>query len=64
MSQGSKAGHPPQVPKIRLLLPYLTLNRPGFSKSSKAEMGGADFIPCILRPITMKFGGIILSQQL
>ena len=40
MSQGSKAGHLPQLPKIRLLLPYLTLNRPGFSESSKT--GGAD----------------------
>ena len=43
MSQGSKAGHLPQLPKIRLLLPYLTLNRPGFSESCKAgEGGGAD----------------------
>ena len=37
MSQGSKAGHLPKLPKIRLLLPYLTLNRPGFSKPSKAR---------------------------
>ena len=37
MSQGSKAGHLPQLPKIQLLLPYLTLNRPGFSKPSKAK---------------------------
>ena len=37
MSQGSKAGHLPQLPKLRLLLPYLTLNRPGFSESSKAR---------------------------
>ena len=37
MSQGSKAGHLPQLPKIRLLLPFLTLNRPGFSESSKAR---------------------------
>ena len=37
MSQGSKAGHLPQLPKIRLLLPYLTLNRPGFSKPIKAR---------------------------
>ena len=37
MSQASKAGHLPQLQKIRLLLPYLTLNRPGFSKPSKAR---------------------------
>ena len=37
MSQASKAGHLPQLPKIRLLLPYLTLNRTGFSESSKAR---------------------------
>ena len=37
MSQGSKAGHLPQLPIIRLLLPFLTLNRPGFSGSSKAR---------------------------
>ena len=37
MSQGSKAGHLPQLSKIRLLLPYLTKNRPGFSKPSKAR---------------------------
>ena len=37
MSQGSKAGHLPQLPKIRLLLPYVTMNRPGFSKPSKAK---------------------------
>ena len=37
MSQGSKAGHLPQLSKIRLLLPYLTMNRPGFSKPSKAR---------------------------
>ena len=37
MSQGSKAGHLPQLPKIRLLLPYLILNMPGFSKPSKAR---------------------------
>ena len=37
MSQGNKADHLPQLPKIRLLLPYLTLNRPGFSKPSKAR---------------------------
>ena len=40
MSQGSKAGHLPQLFKIQLLLPYLTMNRPGFSKPSKAR--GAD----------------------
>ena len=37
MSQGSKAGHLPQRSKIRLLLPFLTLNRLGFSESSKAR---------------------------
>ena len=37
MSQGSKAGHLPQLSKIQLLLPYLTMNRPGFSKPSKAS---------------------------
>ena len=37
MSQGSKAGHLPQLPKIRLLLPFLTLNRAGFSESSKVR---------------------------
>ena len=37
MSQESKAGHLPQPSKIRLLLPYVTINRPGFSKSSKAK---------------------------
>ena len=37
MSQGSKAGHLPQLSKIPLLLPYLTMNRPGFSKPSKAR---------------------------
>ena len=37
MSQRSKAGHLPQLPKIRLLLPFLTLNRPSFSESSKAR---------------------------
>ena len=37
MSQGSKAGHLPQISKIWLLLPYLTMNRPGFSKPSKAR---------------------------
>ena len=37
MSQGSKAGHLPQVPKSRLLLPFLTLNRLGFSESSEAR---------------------------
>ena len=37
MSQGSKAGHLPQLPKIRLLLPYLTLNGLGFSECSKAR---------------------------
>ena len=37
MSQGSKAGHLPQLSKIRLLLPYVTMNRPGFSKPSKAK---------------------------
>ena len=37
MSQGSKAGHLPQLSKIRLLLPYLTMKRPGFSKPSKAR---------------------------
>ena len=37
MSQESKAGHLPQLSKIRLLLPYLTINRPGFSKPSKAR---------------------------
>ena len=37
MSQGSKVGHLPQLPKIQLLLPYLTLNRPGFSKPSKVR---------------------------
>ena len=36
MSQGSKAGHLSHLPKIQLLLPYLTLNRLGFSESSKA----------------------------
>ena len=51
MSKGSKAGHLPQLPKIRLLLPYLTLNRPGFSESIKAgegeegEEGEADSTP-------------------
>ena len=46
MSQGSKAGHLPQLPKIRLLLPYLTLNKPGFSEYSKAEEGeGGGQIP-------------------
>ena len=42
MNQGSKAGHLPQLPKILLLLPYLTLNKPGFSESSKV-----DFTPCV-----------------
>ena len=37
MSQGSKAGHLPQLSKIRLLLPYLTINMPGFSKPCKAR---------------------------
>ena len=37
MSQESKAGHLPQLSKIRLLLPYLTMNRPGFSNPSKAR---------------------------
>ena len=37
MSQGSKAAHLPQLRKIRLLPPFLTLNRPGFSESSKAR---------------------------
>ena len=37
MTQGSKAGHLPQLSKIRQLLPYLTMNRPGFSKPSKAR---------------------------
>ena len=37
MSHGSKEGHLPQLPKVRLLLPYLKLNRPGFSKPSKAR---------------------------
>ena len=37
MSQENKAGHLPQLSKIRLLLPYLTMNRPGFSKLSKAR---------------------------
>ena len=37
MSRGSKAGHLPQLPKIQLLLPYLTLNRPGFSESSNVR---------------------------
>ena len=37
MSQGSKAGHLPQLPKIQLLLQYVTMNRPGFSKPSKAK---------------------------
>ena len=37
MSQGSKAGHLSQLSKIRLLLPFLTMNRPGFSKPSKAR---------------------------
>ena len=66
MSQRNKAGHLPQLPKIRLLLPYLTLNRPGFSESSKAGEGQIP-PPCvtsILRPMTMKFGGVILSQKL
>ena len=40
MSQGSKAGYLPQLRKIQLLLPYLTLNRPGFSKSTKVRGGG------------------------
>ena len=40
MSQGSKAGHLLQLPKIWLLLLYLTLNRLGFSESSEAEGGG------------------------
>ena len=37
MSQGRKAGHLPQLSKIRLLLRYLTMNRSGFSKPSKAR---------------------------
>ena len=37
MSQGSNVGHLPQLPKLRLLLPFLTHNRPGFSESSKAR---------------------------
>ena len=37
MSQGSKADHLPQLPKIRLLLPFLTLDRLGFSESSKTR---------------------------
>ena len=37
MSQGSKAGHLPQPSKIQLLLPYVTMNRPGFSNPSKAK---------------------------
>ena len=37
MSQESKAGHLPQLSKIRLLLLYVTMNRPGFSKPSKAK---------------------------
>ena len=37
MSQGTKAGHLEQLSKIQLLLPYLTMNRPGFSKPSKAR---------------------------
>ena len=46
MSQRSKAGHLRQLHKIRLVLPYLTLNRPGFSESSKAlGGGGADSTP-------------------
>ena len=47
MSQRSKAGHLPQLPKIRLLLPYLTLNRPGFSESSKAGGGRFHPPPCV-----------------
>ena len=35
MNQESKAGHLPQLSKIRLLLPNLTMNRPGFSTPSK-----------------------------
>ena len=42
MSQRSKAGHLLQLPEIRLLLPYLTLNRPGFSESSNAGGGGGE----------------------
>ena len=37
MSQGTKAGHLPQLSKIRLLLPYLTMNRPGSAKPSEAR---------------------------
>ena len=45
MSQGSKEGHLLQLPKIQLLLPYLTLNMPGFSESSKDFGEGADSTP-------------------
>ena len=48
---------------------YLTLNRPGFLESSTAGVGGgADSAPLcnfhIWRPMTMKFGHVILRQQL
>ena len=36
MSQGSKAGHLPQLPNSAAAT-FLTLNRPGFSESSKAR---------------------------
>ena len=46
---------------------YLTLNRPGFLESSTAG-GGADSAPLcnflIWRPMTMKFGDVILRQKL
>ena len=46
---------------------YLTLNRPGFLESSTAG-GGADSAPLcnfpIWRPMTMKFGDVILRQEL
>ena len=57
---------------VKLILSYndspfiLTLNRPGFLESSTA--GGADSAPLcnflIWRPMTMKFGDVILRQKL
>ena len=50
MSQRRKAGNLPQLPKIRLLIPYLTLNRPWLfrktaSESSKAGEGEGQIPP-------------------
>ena len=45
----------------------LTLNRPGFSESGTAGKGGGFRPPCnfpFLRPMTAKFGGVILRQKL